>query len=374
MKRIALFAAIISLFLSCKNSSVETTHQSSPQTDNIFKYAKNVYSQPGSNSVTVYFSWGDSIVYCLDSLANASNSSSSHLQYFLQSANSIATISTTDIAMLAEMNETERISGVCDPFRISNNSVRKRVEQGHIKNIGTSMEINMESLLALNPDIVITSAYSKADFQNNDILEKLNIPVIYNMGWQENSPLGKVEWIKFIGMLIGEYEKADSIFSEIEKKYLETKALASSVKNRPSVLAGSAYNEIWYMPGGQSYVATFIADAGGDYLWKDDDNTGSVMVNFEQVLQASQNADVWIGSDETTFESLAATNKNYALLHPFKTKDVFHRAKRTNAEGGNDYWEYGYVRPDLIIKDYLKIIHPELLPDYEMIFMDKVRE
>ena len=143
---------------------------------------------------------------------------------------------------------------------------------------------------------------------------------------------------------------------------------------KPVVLAGAASNDIWYLPGGKSYVAALIDDAGGDFIGKDNDNTGSVVVNFEQILQQSQNADLWIGCDEKTVAELDAANKNYKLLTVYQKGAIYNRSKRCNANGGNDYWEYGYVRPDIVLADYMKIIHPELLPEYETVFLEKVKE
>lgn len=372
MKRIAILGAIISLFFSCANSSVETKHNSSLQGKNVFKYAQNIYSRPGSDSVIVYCNWGDSrdsIIYCLHSARETNHASFS--QNIATPSQSIATLSTTDIAMLAEIGEINRISGVCDPFRISNEQVRKRVGEGKIANVGSSMEVNLEALVALQPDLVISSAYSKADLQKYQTISK--IPVVFTMSWQENSPLARVEWIKFIGMLVGEYQKADSVFCEIERRYLAAKSLAENVAKRPKVLAGAAANDIWYMPGGQSYVAAFIADAGGDFVGKDDNHTGSVVVNFEQVLATTQDVDLWIGCDEKTAADLESNNKNYALLSVFKSRQIYHRGKRCNSDGGNDYWEYGYVRPDLVLQDYIWAIHPELMPEYESVFFERIQ-
>lgn len=345
--------------LSCNNRS----DNQNDSRKGLFQHAKNIYSNFNGDSVTIYFSWNnsrDSIVYQLSQIQ----------------AERIAVLSTTDIAMLAEMGEINRIAGVCDPFRISNKEVQKRIAKGKIKNVGTSMEINAEALAALNPDLIITSAYSQQDIQNfGKLKEKLgDIPVIFTMGWQENTPFARCEWIKLYGLLTHNIQKADSIFSAIEQNYSTIKNLTDSVEHKPLVLAGAASNDIWYMPGGKSYVAQFIADAGGNYIWKDDQNTGSVVVNFEQVLQASQKADLWIGCDEKTLSDLYATNKNYTLLNVFKKGEIYHRSKRLNENGGNDYWEYGYVRPDIVLSDYMKAIHPELLPDYETVFLEKVRE
>ena len=364
----------LSLFLfACSNTTKQQTVDSQTR-DNIFTYAQNIYSRPGSNSVTIYFTASgqrDSITYQLftnDSLPQTATNI--HIP-----VGSIAALSTTDIAMIAELGKITAITGVCDPFRITNKHIQQRVREGAIANVGTSMEANIESLLALNPDLIISSAFSKSDFEKFANLQTANmIPVVYTMSWQENSPLARVEWIKFIGMLLNEYDKADSIFTQIEQQYHSYKTIAANVPNRPVVLAGSGSNDSWYMPGGKSYIATFIADAGGDFIGKNNDETGSVVLNFEQVLEQSAKADLWIGCDEKTYADLDANNKNYKHLSVYQNKAIYNRTKRTKQNGGNDYWEYGYVRPDLILADYVRVIHPELLPEYETVFIEKLTD
>ena len=372
IQKVALYCISLLLLLACSNTKRKIADLKTG--GNIFKYAKNIYSRPGSDSVTVYFSWDgqrDSITYHLfTNNSIAQTATDIHIP-----ALNIAALSTTDIAMISELGEIATISGVCDPFRITNQQIKQRVTDGKIQNVGTSMEANMESLLALNPDLIISSAFGKSDFQKFTTLQAAKmIPVVYTMSWQETSPLARVEWIKFIGMLLNQYDKADSTFSQIERQYLSYKKIASNVTHRPKVLAGSGTNDIWYMPGGKSYIATFIADAGGDFIGKDDNSTGSVVLNFEQVLQKSADADLWIGCDEKTYADLDALNKNYRLLHVYQKKAIYNRTKRTNADGGNDYWEYGYIRPDLVLADYLRTIHPELLPEYETIFFEKLKD
>lgn len=359
MRLFFVFCFTIISFVACNLSQKATA----PNEENIFKYAQNLYSRQGSDTVVVYFPWADgrdSMVYCLNEI---------HKNLPIPNT-SIAALSTTDIAMLSELGLIDKITGVCDYFRISNEAVQERYKNGFIQNVGTSMEVNIESLLALHPDIVITSAFNRADIQK---YQHVQCPVVFTTSWQEVSPLARVEWIRFLGMILGVQEQADSVFFEIEKKYNAMKSLTDSVKQKPIVLAGAASNDIWYMPGGASYIATFIADAGGDFIGKDNTNTGSVVMNFEQVLQLSSNADVWVGCDEKSYEDLDAINKNYKLLSVYQKRTIYNRSKRCNANGGNDYWEYGYVRPDIVLADYIKIIHPELLPDYDPVFFEGLK-
>ncbi len=344
---------IVSFFWQCKNNV--KTSSSIQQSDNFFTYSQNIFYHHNDDSLTIYFNWNntrDSIVYQLP-----------------QSAKRIVVLSTTEIAMLNELHAIETIVGVCDPFRISNQKIQERYNNGEIYNVGTSMQTNIETILQLNPDLVIATAYNKDDLRK---FKQLHCPVFFVNSWQETSPLGRVEWIKLLGMLIGKSHEADSIFNEIAHNYHKIKSLADSVTKKPLVLAGSAYNEIWYLPGGKSYIATFISDAGGMNI-RNDDQIGSEFISFETILLEAQNADIWIGCDERTYLELDKTNKNYKLLNAYQNKQIYNRSKRCSTNGGNDFFEYGFVRPDLILADYLKVIHPELLPNYETIFIDSLR-
>lgn len=344
---------IVCFFVECNNTG--KTRSTNPQSDNFFKYAQNIFYHSPNNSFTIYYNWNnnrDSIVYQLPPTAKR-----------------IVVLSTTEIAMLNELNAIETIVGVCDPFRISNKKVQDRYKNGFIKNVGTSMQTNIETLIQLNPDIVIATAYTKEDFKNYN---QLHCPVFFINNWQENSPLARIEWIKLLGILIGKQHEADSIFNTIEQNYLNIKSIADTITKKPLVLAGSANNEIWYLPGGQSYIAKFITDAGGTYLRKNK-LIGSEFISFENLILEAQNADLWIGCDAKTYEELDAENKNYKVLNVYKNHTIYNRSKRCAKNGGNDFFEYGFVRPDIVLADYLKIIHPELLPNYETMFIDSVR-
>ena len=180
----------------------------------------------------------------------------------------------------------------------------------------------LDAIFQLNPDIVIATAYNKEDLKK---YKQLHCPVFFINSWQENSPLGRVEWIKFLGILIGKSHEADSIFDKIAHNYHTIKSLADSVTEKPLVLAGSATNEMWYLPGGKSYIATFIADAGGTNI-RNDNQTGSEFITFENLILEAQNAKIWIGCDEKTYSELDAANKNYKLLNAYKNKQMYNRS------------------------------------------------
>lgn len=373
MKVLFYYIIFLISLVACSNSHTDIDSQILK--DNVFKYAKNIYSKPGSNKVTVYFTWKgsrDSVTYILVNKSNISKGKKNINEIEVPVTN-VAALSTTDIAMIDILGATSTITGVTDPFRISNEQILIGVKNHTIKDLGTSMDVNQELVIGLNPDIVITTAFSKTDFQKNSIIQSVSIPIIYTMSWQEETPLARAEWLKFIGMLYDKNQEADSVFSVIENNYLDLVIKTMNISKRPIVIAGDCYKDIWYMPGGKSYIAQYINDAGGYFIWKNNDETGSVPINFEQIIQKSENAYVWIGCDADSYSNLLQTNKMYSLLSVYKSKNIYNRNKRKNAFGGNDYWETGYIRPDYVLADFISIIHPELLPNYDLKYHQKLK-
>lgn len=366
------FFVLVSLifFISCKGN--KPALHSSTQSDNIFKHAKLIYSKPGSNKVTIYYTWNkhrDSITY---TLSKEKNTSKTKNQIQIPISN-VAVISTTDIAMIDALKKNHTISGVSDPARITNAKILELLQSNKIKNLGIGLDVNQELLLALHPNIVVTSAYSSSDFERNATIHSLHIPIIYTMSWQESSPLARAEWIKLFGLLYDMPTVTDSIFSVIETNYLALQQKTKSITNKPTILAGDSYKDIWYMPGGKSYIAQFIRDAGGTYIWNSNTETGSFPVNFEQVIQKTPENAFWIGADEYTYEELLRTNKNYKFLSVFKNKQIYNRNKCKKPSGANDYWESGFIRPDVVLADFITIIHPEILPNRELVYYQKLK-
>ncbi len=234
--------------------------------------------------------------------------------------------------------------------------------------MGRNEDINTELLIDLSPGVVVGFAVDGNNSALNTI-KSTGIPVIYNGDWTETSPLGKAEWIKFFGALFNKEKEADSIFNHIETEYLKAKKLASKAINRPTVLSGAMYKDIWYLPQGDSWAAQFIADANGDYLWKETEGTGSLSLNLESVLEKGGDADFWVGSGQfTSLKQLEETHTVYSQFDAFKNKKVFGHTSKKGATGGVLYYELAPNRPDRVLKDIIKILHPELLKDYQPYF------
>ena len=280
----------------------------------------------------------------------------------------IVVTSTTHIPALEALNEEKSLAGFPGLNYISSETTRKLIDQGNISELGQNENINTEVLIDLSPDVVIGFAINASN-KSFETIEKTGIPVIYNGDWTELTPLGKAEWIKFFGALYGKSEKAEAIFSKIKSEYLEAKKLAGSAEDTPKVISGSMYNDKWYMPYGNSWQAQFLKDANADYLYSETAGDGSLSLAFESVLENAENTEFWVSSGQfTSYKQLLNESEHYERFEAVKNKNVYSVSLSQGATGGIIFYELGPQRPDLILKDLIKIFHPNLLKDHELVF------
>lgn len=286
--------------------------------------------------------------------------------------NNIVVTSTTHIPMLELLGEENSLAGFPNLTYISSEKTRKLVELNKIKELGNEENLNTEVLIELQPQLIVAYSISNNSNMYNSI-EKLGIPVIYNGDWLEESPLGRAEWIKFFGVLFNKEKLADSIFTQIETNYLETKNIAAKATKIPSVLSGSLFKDIWNLPAGDSFEATFFKDANTNYIYKNSKGKGSLSLNFENVFEQGKNADIWFTSASfSSLSEMANHNNLYKKLNAFKNNNIYTYALTKGKTNGVIYFELAPSRPDLVLKDIIKIAHPMQLPDYELTFYKKL--
>ena len=285
----------------------------------------------------------------------------------------IICMSTTYIAMIDLLGETETIKGISGSSLVNNKQVRKMLKNGTIRDVGYDQGLNFEEIIGLNPDLLMTYGVSGNHISSVHKLENSGVKVVYNAEYLENTPLGKAEWIKFIGAFYGKEEIAASYFDSIADLYNNLKELTSSVKEKPVVLTGLPWKESWYVPGGKSFMANFIKDAGGNYLWRDDDSRESFPLDLEAVFNKGMQTDVWINTGSAgSLKEIADVDDRLTNLGPFRKMEIYNNNARLNQFGGNDYWESGVIKPHIILKDLIKIFHPELLSDHQFYFYKKL--
>lgn len=285
----------------------------------------------------------------------------------------IVVTSTTHIPSLEMLGVENSLIGFPNLDYISSEKVRNRIDAGKIKELGNNQNLNTEILIDSAPDVIIGYGIDN----NNptlDNLQKSGLKVLLNGDWNEQTPLGKAEWIKLFGTLYGKEATAKKLFDAVVTSYQKTVALASKTTTKPTVLAGAIYENQWYLPQGNSWGCYFLKDANAQYLWADSNGTGSLSLSFETVLEKAQNADIWIGPGEfTSLQDMQISNPHYSQFKAFQNKKVFSYSTKKGKTGGIIFYELAPNRPDLVLKDMLKIMHPEVLPDYQLYFFEQLQ-
>ena len=286
----------------------------------------------------------------------------------------IVVTSTTHIPMLELLNEESSIVGFPHTTYISSEKTRALIDTGKIKEIGKESALNTEILLDLQPELVVGYSITSAD-KSLTTAQKAGISVIYNGDWLEETPLGRAEWIKFFGVLYNKEKQADSIFNAIETNYLKAQKIALKATLKPTILSGAVMSkDIWNLPAGESFVAQFLKDANLNYLWKDSKGKGSLSLSFESIFDTGRNADYWIAPGYfSSKEQLLQSNQIYTEFTAFKNDRIYTPSSKKGKTGGVIYYELAPTRPDLVLKDIIKITNPDLLPNYELTFFEKMQ-
>ena len=280
----------------------------------------------------------------------------------------VVVTSTTHIPALESLGMLHALVGFPETDYISSPAARTLVEKGQIRELGNNESINTEIALALNPDVIFGFGINDTN-KAYGAIQQSGIAVVYNGDWVEQTPLGKAEWIKFFAPFFKKEQVAEEVFNSIEKDYQEAKLLAQKSKQRPTVVTGGLYKDVWYVAGGKSWMAQFLDDANVEYLWSQTDEKGSIGLSLEVVLEKAQMADYWLNpSMHSSYEALENANSHHTQFEAFKQQKVYSNAIKRGAKGGLLFYELAPQRPDLVLKDLISILHPELLPDYETHF------
>jgi iron complex transport system substrate-binding protein len=376
LKKLFLLVLIIG-FVGCKNDKkINRTLPSLDRSELILKYAKgfSVVDYGQYKILKINSPWPKSektYTYLLLTKEQAMVSTFNKDDYdaiITIPIEKIVVTSTTHIPALELLDVEQTLVGFPGTDYVSSEKVRGLIDTKKIRELGENEGINTEVLLELNPDLVVGFGID-GNNKTFETIKKSGIPVIYNGDWVEDSPLAKAEWIKFFGVLFNKVAEADSIFNRIEKDYQDAKALASKVTTKPSVLSGAMHKDVWYLPNGTSPEAQLLKDVNVNYLYSETTGSGSLALSFESVFEKAKKADLWLSpSYYSSFEALEKANQHYTKFDAFKNKSIYTFVNTTGATGGVLYYELGTTRPDLVLKDLIKICHPELLKDYKPYF------
>lgn len=370
-----LLATLISV-LSCKNSNKNTSVKI--ENKSLISYANgfSIENYKGFSILKVKNPWPKATKEYTYILKEKKGIIPDSLQQFTTINIPIKTIvvtSTTHIPSLEMLNVENTLVGFPNLDYISSDKVRALIDAKKVKELGTNQTLNTEVVLDLQPNVIIGYGIDN----NNptlDNLQKNGLKVLLNGDWNEQTPLGKAEWIKFFGALYGKQKQATEIFNTIAKDYLKTVQIVKNATNKPTILAGDMYQDKWYLPKGTSWGSQLLSQANGNYLWKTTTGTGSLSLSFETVYEKAKNADIWITSGQfETLKAMEDANSHYSQFKAFQTKNVYSFSNKKGKTGGVLYYELAPNRPDIVLKDIVKILHPELLIGYKPFFFEKLK-
>lgn len=281
----------------------------------------------------------------------------------------IACLSTTHLHAFELLNNAGLVIGVADPKLVYSAFYRDRIEQGQINQIALNQEINYEELLTNEPDLLLVYGIGDAVLPKLQKLESLEIPYLLIGEYMEQHPLGQAEWIKVMGLVTGKLDEADSIFSQIEANYLGLEGAIPVNPTIPTVLLNSPWEGVWYLPASENFSTHFIEDAGAQLLFTDSNEEGWQTLDKEYVYENAHDADYWLNTGvHQSLDELVAQFPLAREFQAFQSGQVFNNVKRLGPGGGNDYWESGIYRPDIVLKDLFNIFHSDSLDASQLFY------
>ncbi len=281
-------------------------------------------------------------------------------------------MTTPYLAIIDALGEAGAVRAVSSIMSLYNATLTHLNENGKIITLGSTKNLDQEQLVALGPDALFIP-YTRTALELHDKLIELSIPVLSITSHKETHPLGKAEWLKFFGVLFNRTPEADSIFRGIEDDYLQTKQRYQGQHNKPKVMAGYARRGSWIAPGGKSYFARLLEDAGADYVFAENGDSGNITLSFERAHELGQQADYlfFISMGPVKWELIRAREPLINDWQSVTQGKVFSNDGSINAQGGNDYWGKGFLAPHVILKDLAMALSPNTIHPDSLVYFRK---
>ncbi|MEY4521460.1 MAG: hypothetical protein RIT10_645 [Bacteroidota bacterium] len=335
------------VFIACSPKKKATS------TNPNLKYAQNIKIEteingskielinPKTNSVSYFF------------LGKTKPSNLANLYTFIQvPVKRIITLSGTDIGMLSKLAAENNIVGVANETYIYNKKVKQNCKLGRTISFGDAATLSYEKIIQSKANCIIFSGFEN-EFPHQKQLKQANIFCLPNYDWKEIHPLGKAEWIRLFGLLLGKEEQANTYFRSCENAYLNLKKKAQKLTLSKQVFVGNLIGDTWFTPAGKNYLAQLLNDAKANYTYKNTQGTESLALSFEKIMRDNQNAEYWLNPGTTSQRSLLIRNPKVAYFKAYKKNQVYCYSKNQNY-----FWEMSAIEPHLVLSDLIRILHP----------------
>ncbi|MGD9977466.1 MAG: ABC transporter substrate-binding protein [Bacteroidales bacterium] len=379
MRRQHLYILLLGVSLSCGNNPGKRIGQPTPMANPV-KYAKGFLTGKTDTStvVEIFNPWqgalGVQLSYQLIPRKNFKELTTDSCITIPVPLRRVVCMSTSYLAYIEALNGSEGIVGISGTGYVYSEKINSLIGNGKILDVGYDQGLNYERIAQLKPDVVLCYGVGSESISYLSKLKEMGIRLMFIGDYLESDPLGKAEWIKVFGCLLGQEQRADSIFTAVEHGYRTNQCLASGITEKPTVFLNLPYRDVWYFPGGNNYLSKLISDAGGNYIFSHLTGSVSYPVSFEKSLEGALNSDIWINTGTAmSLNDIEEFDSRLVNVPPFKNSRVFNNNQRLSPGGGNDFWESGALRPDLILHDLMAILHPEMVKDSNLYYYRKLR-
>jgi len=305
--------------------------------------------------LTSYIIWPDSMPIP-DSLKTAS--------VILTPVKRMIALSSTQWSAAFKLGKTDEIKGVSEASFIQNKTMQAQLISKQTIEVAVNGVFKPELILTIKPDLIL---YSPDPAGIHEVLSRSGSTLLPWPDYYENHPLGRAEWIKVMGLLLQQEQKANVLFDSIDHIYNRLTGLTATVKTRPTIFSDKEFSGQWYVPGGKSYIACLFHDAGAEYLWADNNTTASFALGIESILHKARDADFWRIEQSAmsgySYANLKQENEIYAAFKAFQQKKIIFCNTAKTA-----YFEKSQFEPQLVLSDFIFAIHPDLLPDYQPVY------
>ena len=286
----------------------------------------------------------------------------------------LATTSTTHLGMFEMLNALPQLKAIQSKNYVSSEKVRTLVDEGAIKEMAPAGMMNVELVISTGINAMLGVGYPNSQNDNYQMLEQAGIPVLLNADWQERTLLGRAEWVKLLAALLNKEALVNQKFQIIENSYQAVLDELNDVEEAPLTITGLAEGDAWFVAGGRSFAHELLKLANVEYPWSDNESTGSLRLDFETVYEFGLKAEYWmVPSTAKSLDDIIAADSRYADFKSFKEKRIYNIYGRYTPEGGNDFYESAVVNPDVVLKDIISIFHPDLLPNHQLVYYNRLK-
>jgi iron complex transport system substrate-binding protein len=272
------------------------------------------------------------------------------------------------------LNLNDRLIAVAGFKDVTVPGMRQMIEAGKIKEVGGPGHMDVERVIQLNPDLVMTYWSVSPEYSDHPKMDEVGIKTAALATHWETTPLGAAEWIKAVAMFFNREKEAQRLYDGMAQRYQELAARVRDVPYRPRVISGFPSRGRWRAMGPRNPALKLIEDAGGEYFIRREERIGDYGQNmgFESVFRRHLDTDIWLDAPVglKSIDDLLARDRRVSFFKPFQKGEVYTR--RMNEKGQYFNYDQEDFMPDVQLADMIKILHPAKAPEHQLVFLRRL--